>query len=438
MFYLGIDQHKRQLTVNLRAEDGTVVLKRQVSTQWEKVRAFFADLAEKARPEGGFMAILEVCGMNPWLLAMLKEFGCRETVVIQPTERSKQKTDRRDAGQLSHLLWVHRQAFLAGEHPLGVRRVHPPTPQEADDRQLTTLRARLTRKRTAVLNGLHKILRKHNREQECPTKVFQTKKVRRWLGEMELSPLDRMEMNLLLPQWDLLDGQMEAVEAKLAERAAADEQAKLLETIPGIGHYGAVALASRIGDIGRFKGPDSLANYFGLTPGCRNSGDATRRLGSITKQGSKIVRYLLGQAVVNVLRYDGAMRAWFKRIKNRRGAKIARVAVMRRLTTIIWHMLVKKEKYRYDSPIKKHREFEAFEGQQEAKGEGKRTEDSVSRGASPEPPKDLSQKSSKRNERSEKRTRVNRSVHPHSSSSPGAALGSVPTVALSSAQAQEV
>ena len=47
MLYLGIDQHKRQLTVNLRSEDGSVILKRQVSTQWEKVRAFFADLAEE-------------------------------------------------------------------------------------------------------------------------------------------------------------------------------------------------------------------------------------------------------------------------------------------------------------------------------------------------------------------------------------------------------
>ena len=120
MLYLGIDQHKRQLTVNLRSEDGSVILQRQVSTQWEKVRAFFADLAEKAKPEGGFLAILEVCGMNPWLLDMLKEYGCREIVVIQPTERSKQKTDRRDAGELGHLLWVHRQQFLDGKHPLGL------------------------------------------------------------------------------------------------------------------------------------------------------------------------------------------------------------------------------------------------------------------------------------------------------------------------------
>jgi transposase len=200
MLYLGIDQHKRQLTVNLRSEDGTVILKRQVSTQWEKVRAFFAGLAEKARPEGGFLAILEVCGMNPWLLAMLQEYGCRETVVTQPTERSKQKTDRRDAGQLSHLLWVHRQQFLDGKHPFGLRRVQPPTPQEADDRQLTALRARLTKKRTAVLNGIHKILRKHNLEQACPTKKFQTQKVRRWLAGMELPAVDRLEMNLLLPQ----------------------------------------------------------------------------------------------------------------------------------------------------------------------------------------------------------------------------------------------
>lgn len=362
MLYLGIDQHKRQLTVNVRGEDGSVVLKRQVSTEWEKVRAFFAGLAEKARPEGGFLAVLEVCGMNPWLLKMLDEYGCRETVVLQPTERAKQKTDRRDAGNLSHLLWVHRLQFLEGGHPQGARRVRPPTAQEADDRQVTALRARLTKKRTAVLNGVHKLLRKHNLEQGQPTKRFQTQKVRRWLAAMELPELDRMEMNLLLPQWELLDAQLEAVEAKLAERAANDDRVKLLESVPGLGHYSALAIASRIGDIERFKRPDSLANFFGLAPGCRNSGEATQRLGSITKQGSGMVRYLLNQAVIKVLRYDGAMRTWFKRIKRRRGSKIARVAVMRRLVTILWHMLKRNETYRYDSPIQKHREFEAFEG----------------------------------------------------------------------------
>jgi transposase len=362
MLYLGIDQHKRQLTVNLRSEDGNVILKRQVSTEWERVRSFFSDLAEKAVPAGGFLAILEVCGMNDWLLKMLREYGCREIVVIQPTERAQQKTDRRDAGDLAHLLWVHRQQFLEGKHPLGLRRVQPPTAQETADRQLTTLRAVLTRKRTAAINGVHKILRKHNLEQEQPTKKFQTKKVHEWLADLELPAIDRLELNLLLPQWELLDEQLEQVESKLAERAATDEQVQLLESVPGIAHYSAVAISSRIGNVERFKHADGLANYFGLTPGCNNSGENTKRLGSITKRGSKMVRYLLNQAVVSILRFDGTMREWFKRIKKRRGAKIARVAVMRRLTTILWHMLKRKERYRYDTLIKRHKEFEAYEG----------------------------------------------------------------------------
>jgi len=362
MLYLGIDQHKRQLTVNLRGEDGMVILARQVSTQWEKVRAFFADLADKARPEGGFFAILEVCGMNPWLLEMLVEYGCRESVVIQPTERSRQKTDRRDASELAHLLWVHRHHFLDGEHPQGLRRIQPPMAQEADDRQLTALRARLTKKHTAVINGLRKILRKHNLEHAQPTKGFQTQKVRCWLEKMELPFVDRLEVNFLLSQWDLLDEQLKVVEAKIAERAEGNEEVKLLETVPGLGHYSAVAIRSRIGDIDRFKRPDSLANFLGLTPGCRNSGEATQRLGSITKRGSKMVRWLLGQAVVKVLRFDGVMRGWYKRIKKKRGSKIARVAVMRRLACILWHMLKKKQRYRYDPPIKKHQEFVAYEG----------------------------------------------------------------------------
>jgi transposase len=350
MLYLAIDQHKRQLTVNLRSEDGTVILKRQVSTRWEKVRAFFAELAEKAGADGGFLAILEICGMNDWLMKMLQEYGCREIVVVQPTERAKQKTDRRDAGELAHLLWIHRQQFLDGKHPLGLRRIQWPTPQEAEDRQLTSLRVLLTRRRTAVLNGIHKLLRKHNLEQSQPTKGFKTKKVRSWLEAVELPPLDRLEMNLLLPQWALLEEQLKTVDEKIAARAAADERVQLLETVPGMAHYSALAIHSRIGNVERFKHADSLANYFGLTPGCRNSGEATKRLGSITKCGSKLVRYLLNQAVIKVLRHDGIMRAWFQRIKKRRGAKIARVAVMRRLATILWHMLKRKQRYRFTSP----------------------------------------------------------------------------------------
>jgi transposase len=68
-------------------------------------------------------------------------------------------------------------------------------------------------------------------------------------------------------------------------------------------------------------------------------------LGSITKEGSALARFLLGQMVLHVLRKDAWMRTWFRGIKRRRGSKIARVAVMRRLATILWHMVSRNEAY---------------------------------------------------------------------------------------------
>lgn len=106
-----------------------------------------------------------------------------------------------------------------------------------------------------------------------------------------------------------------------------------------------MALACRMDNIGRFARPKSLPNYWGLTPRCGNSGEVTQRLGSITKQGSALARFILGQIVVHVLRKDARLRTWYKGVRRRRGAKIARVAVMRRLATILWHMVRKQQPY---------------------------------------------------------------------------------------------
>ena len=65
MLYLGIDQHARQLTVSLRGENGDVLLARQVSTEPDRVQAFFTQLTRDRLPAGGgFVAVLEVCGFN--------------------------------------------------------------------------------------------------------------------------------------------------------------------------------------------------------------------------------------------------------------------------------------------------------------------------------------------------------------------------------------
>ena len=119
----------------------------------------------------------------------------------------------------------------------------------------------------------------------------------------------------------------------------------LLSSMPGVGYFTAVALACRVGQVERFPRAASLANYWGLTPGCRNSGENNQRLGSITKAGSSMARWLLAEVTIKVLRKDARLREWFKRLKRRRGASIARVAVMRKLATIIWHMLSKRKTY---------------------------------------------------------------------------------------------
>jgi len=350
MLYLGIDQHSKQLTVNLRNEAGDVVFHRQVSTRPEKVRQFFEDLAGRTAAEGGYVAIVEVCGFNDWLLDLLPTAGCREVLLVQPTKRSRRKTDFRDAATLSELLWVNRCRLLAGRGIQGVRRVYIPTPAEREDRRLTALRRELGADRTRIINRIKHLLARRNLQHACPAKGIQTARARRWLAEVPLEPLDRMELDYCLQLWELCERQLEQVTQLIGRRHARHPTAAILSSIPGCGAYTALAIASRVGPVERFRTPRSLANYFGLVPGCRNSGEATHRLGSITKDGSPIVRFLLGQLVLHVLRRDPWMRAWYKKLRQRRGSKIARVAVMRRLTTILWHLLTKQEAYQPGGP----------------------------------------------------------------------------------------
>lgn len=193
-------------------------------------------------------------------------------------------------------------------------------------------------------------MRKHNLEQECPTKGIDTIKAKKWLATLALGRMDRLQMDLLLAQWKLWDEQIQRLEAEILRSQAKNKTAAVIATVPGCRAYSSLALASRIGSVERFPRPSSLANYWGLTPGCRNSGEATDRLGSITKQGSATARFILGQLVLHVLRRDASMRAWYLRIKKRRGSKIARVAVMRRLATILWHMVKHNEPYMAGGP----------------------------------------------------------------------------------------
>jgi transposase len=269
---------------------------------------------------------------------------------VQPGEQSAHKTDRRDASGLSEVLWINRERIAQGLPVRGLRRIQIPSALDQADRRLTGLRHDVGRELTRAINRIKAILRRHNLEQECPTKGIQTQRARKWLNALSLSPVERAELTDLLARQDLLRKQLKQLQGEIMKRYEAHPTAQLISTMPGAAAYSSLGLASRIGEIRRFKHPRSLANYWGLTPGSRNSGEATQRLGSITKQGSALARFLLGQLVLHVLREDAWMRSWFRGIKRRRGSKIARVAVMRRLATILWHMLTKNEAYACGGP----------------------------------------------------------------------------------------
>lgn len=346
MSYLGIDLHRKQMTVSLRNESGDVLLRRQVSTRWPKMEEFRKQLHETLPADESYVAVVEICGFHDWLVKWLRQDErCQQVLVVQPLGRSANKTDRRDAHGLSELLWVNRERLLRGNRVHGVRTVHVPSEEEQADRCLTLTRERLVRRRTQTLNQIHKILRRQNLEWERPTKTFQTVKVRQWLKTLQLDPIDRLTMNHLLVQWALWDEQLLAADGWIRERFLTNRDARLLATMPGVSMFIGVAIACRIAPIARFPRGRSLANFLGLTPGCRSSGD-TERVGSITKIGSRMVRYLLAQAIQHLLRRDGAVRTWYLRIKRRRGSKIARVAVMRRTATIMWRMLSTGEPWR--------------------------------------------------------------------------------------------
>ena len=285
MLYLGIDQHKSQLTVNVRGEDGETILKRQVSTPvGEGSRSFFADFAEQARREGGFMAILEVCGMNPWLIDMLRKHGCREIVVTQPTTRSEKKTNRPRRHFRSNLLWTQPSAARGRE--ASARDAADSTADAAGSRGSASdgLPRRVVEEAHGErLNAIHKILRKHNLEQESDREV----------SDAEGSPLaGKVGAGRIGPPGNgfpasAMDALGRAVGGRRSQDCRAGRNQQAIENFAidaGDRRVRRVALAARIGPIEDFPTADSLANYWGLTPRCRNSGDATQRLGSITKR----------------------------------------------------------------------------------------------------------------------------------------------------------
>ena len=235
MLFLGIDQHARQLTVSLSDQQGDVLLARQVSTRPGKILQFFDQLTHRcAEHNKSFIAVVEVTGFNDWLIRMLRNYRCHKVILIQPQERHRWKTDRRNAAALSELLWVNRDRFLFGKPVRGLRQVEIANSTDQQNRRLTTLRKEAGHDKTQLINKIRHIFRRHNLQWELPTKTFPTTKAITWLKQLDLPELERLEMNYLLDDLDLVQQRLQELEKLITQRCRENKNAPVLCSAPGL------------------------------------------------------------------------------------------------------------------------------------------------------------------------------------------------------------
>jgi transposase len=175
-------------------------------------------------------------------------------------------------------------------------------------------------------------------------------KGRTWLRALEL-PIEEAEtLESALRHVEFLDAEIAAVERLIAREALRSADARRLMTVPGVNVICAATLLAAIGDIRRFGSAPALVAYLGLDPRVRQSGTEPPHGGRISKRGSTSARWALVEAAASVVRQPGPLRAFYERIRARRGHGKAVVAVARKLATLFWCLLARGEDYAHQQP----------------------------------------------------------------------------------------
>jgi transposase len=253
--------------------------------------------------------------------------------------RAKTKTDKIDARVLAKL-------YAAGFLP----EVWIPDAATQARRRQVTRRKQLVKSRARLKAIVQSILHAHLAPR-CPHADLFGGKGRAWLRTQVLPEDERVAIERHLEEYDRQTAAQKAVERDIAGIALDDANVRRLMTIPGIDMVVAVGMMAAIGRIDRFAAPEKLVAYLGLNPSVRQSGDGRAHHGRITKRGSSRARHLLVEAAWQTVRSPGPMRAFYERVRARRGAHVAAVAVARKLAVLIWHMLTKGEDYAWGRPL---------------------------------------------------------------------------------------
>jgi transposase len=161
---------------------------------------------------------------------------------------------------------------------------------------------------------------------------------REFLAELGLREQPRRRLDSLLTLIGDFEREIEVATAEVDARAKVDARVGVLTQIRGVGPYTAMLVIAEIGDVSRFPNARKLCAWAGLTPTVRSS-DGKARLGHISKQGSRALRWALVEAAQHAPRDTGPPRDAFERIAERRGRKVAKVAVARKIATLCYYGL---------------------------------------------------------------------------------------------------
>jgi transposase len=354
---IGLDLHREFCEIAI-CESGQTYGGGRVATTAEGIEAFAASLEPTDR------VVMEVSS-SAWEVARRLEGRCQRVVVVSPDDtgiaHARAKTDKIDARTLATLLWK-------GE----LDAVWTPDDRVRVLRRRLHRREQLVRARTRAKNEVHGVLMRTLQGKPPCSDIF-GRKGWRWLEHLQqqLAVEEVETLGSALRQIEFLDREIEQVEQTVAQQMLSSPEARRLLTVPGVNVIAAATFLAAVGDIARFRDSRKLIAYLGLDPRVRQSGDQPARPGRISKRGSSSARWALVEAAWSVVGQPGPLRAFYERIKARRGHGKAIVATARKLATLFWCLLSRGQDYAHQQPsltAQKLRRLELAAGAPTVKG----------------------------------------------------------------------
>jgi transposase len=326
MIIIGCDYHPEFQQIALVDTDTGEFQEKRLAHPEEAEKFYRALAAEGVKVRVG----MEASGHARWferLLAELQfELWIGDAAEIRTKRVRKQKTDRQDAQLILQLLLENR-----------FPKIWVPNWENRDLRQLLWHRHRMVQARTRIMNQLQAVAL--NEGLRCKKRLWR-EHGRKQLETFRLAPWASRRRRDLLELLDRLNPTIAELSQAIEQEVKKCPEAQRLMTHPGVGPLTALGFVLIIGKAERFQCGKQIASYLGLVPLEDSSGNR-RRLGHITKQGSSMLRFLLVEAAQVTVRSLPEWRSKYFHLAMRRGRKIAKVAMARRLAIRLYWMMRK-------------------------------------------------------------------------------------------------